>query len=78
MTSAQPSPGLPGGWHLSWDELTRRTGATRERLEHLVELGILAPADAAEPFRSDDILRVRAVEAHRGSLTSGRLDWTTR
>ena len=67
MTSAQPSPELPGGWRLSWDELARRTGATRERLEHLVELGILAPTDAAEPFRSGDILRVRAVEALEGS-----------
>jgi len=67
VTSAQPSPELPGGWRLSWDELARRTGAGRERLEHLVELGILAPADAAEPFRSGDILRVRAVEALEGS-----------
>jgi adenylate cyclase len=67
VTSAQPSPGPPGGWRLSWEELARRTGATRERLEHLVELGILAPADAAEPFRSGDILRVRAVEALEGS-----------
>lgn len=67
MTSAQPSPELPGGWRLSWDELARRTGASRERLEYLVELGILAPADAAEPFRSGDILRVRAVEALEGS-----------
>jgi adenylate cyclase len=67
VTSAQPSPELPGGWRLSWDELARRTGATRERLERLVELGILAPADAAEPFRSGDILRVRAVEALEGS-----------
>jgi hypothetical protein len=31
-------------------------------LEHLVELGILAP-DTEEPFRSGDILRVRAVAA---------------
>jgi len=67
VTSAQPSPEPPGGWRLSWDELARRTGATRERLEHLVELGILAPADAAEPFRSGDILRVRAVEALESS-----------
>jgi adenylate cyclase len=67
VTSAQLSPELPGGWRLSWEELARRTGATRERLEHLVELGILAPSDAAEPFRSGDILRVRAVEALEGS-----------
>jgi adenylate cyclase len=67
VTSAQPSPELSGGWRLSWDELARRTGATRERLQHLVELGILAPANAAEPFRSGDILRVRAVEALEGS-----------
>jgi adenylate cyclase len=38
-----------------------------ERLERLVELGILAPADTEEPFRSGDILRVRAVTALEGS-----------
>jgi adenylate cyclase len=36
-------------------------------LERLVELGILAPADTEEPFRSGDILRVRAVTALEGS-----------
>jgi adenylate cyclase len=43
--------------------LTERTGATLERLERLVELGILKPANSDEPFRSGDILRVRAVAA---------------
>lgn len=61
MTTAEASPDPPVGWRLSWDELSDRTGATRERLERLVELGILAPGDAYKPFRSGDILRVRAV-----------------
>jgi adenylate cyclase len=36
-------------------------------LERLVELGILAPSDTKEPFRSGDILRVGAVAALEGS-----------
>jgi class 3 adenylate cyclase len=44
-------------------ELAERAGATVERVERLIDLGILAPADADEPFRSGDILRVRAVAA---------------
>jgi adenylate cyclase len=48
-------------------ELAERAGAPVERLERLVELGILAPADTEEPFRSGDILRVRAVTALEGS-----------
>jgi adenylate cyclase len=67
MTTAHPSPEPAGGWRLSWDELTARTGATLERLQHLVELGILAPADTEEPFGSGDILRVRAVATLEGS-----------
>jgi adenylate cyclase len=67
VTPAQPSPEQPGGWRLSWEELAERTDARPERLEHLVELGILAPADSGEPFRSGDILRVRAVEALEGA-----------
>ena len=63
MTRAQGSPEPPASWRLSWDELAERTGVTRERLEHLVELGILAPGDLREPFRSGDIHRVRAVAA---------------
>jgi hypothetical protein len=31
----------PGSWRLTWEELAERTDATRERLERLVELGIL-------------------------------------
>lgn len=67
LTPAQPSPQQPAGWRLSWDELAERTGATRERLKRLVELGILVPADSGEPFRSGDILRVRAVKALEAS-----------
>jgi adenylate cyclase len=67
VTTAQPSPEPPGSWRLSWDQLAERTGATRERLERLAELGILAPTDANEPFRSGDIHRVRAVAALEGS-----------
>lgn len=65
-TTAHASSG-PHGWRLSWDELVERTGETRERLERLVQLGILAPTDAEAPFRSGDILRVRAVAALEGS-----------
>jgi adenylate cyclase len=67
VTTAHPSPEPPGSWRLSWDQLAERTGVTRERLERLVELGILAPTDANEPFRSGDIHRVRAVAALEGS-----------
>ena len=67
MTAAQASPEPPGSWRLSWDELAERTGAPLERLERLVELGILAPAGGKEPFRSGDIHRVRAVAALEGS-----------
>jgi adenylate cyclase len=57
----------PGSWRLSWEELAERTDATRERLERLVELGILTPTDANQPFRSGDIHRVRAVAALESS-----------
>ena len=67
MTTAHGFPEPPGGWRLSWDELAERTGATLERLERLVELGILAPAETRKPFRSGDIHRVRAVAALEGS-----------
>jgi adenylate cyclase len=63
LTTAHASPDPPAGWRLSWEELAERTDATRERLERLVDLGIVAPADTNEPFRSGDILRVRAVAA---------------
>jgi adenylate cyclase len=65
VTAPRESP--PGSWRLSWDELAERTGARLERLEDLVELGVLAPADTEEPFRSGDIHRVRAVAALEGS-----------
>jgi hypothetical protein len=61
VPDAFPVP--PGSWRLSWDELGERTDATRERLQRLVELGILTPTDANQPFRSGDIHRVRAVAA---------------
>ena len=67
MTTAHPSPEPPASWRLSWDELAERTGATLERLERLVELGILAPEDAKGPLRSSDIHRVRAGAALEGS-----------
>jgi adenylate cyclase len=67
VTGPDASRVPPGSWRLSWDELANRTGATRERLERLVELEILAPADRSEPFRSGDIHRVQAVEALEGS-----------
>ena len=66
MTTADPTP-VRGSWRLSLQELAERAGAPVERLERLVELGILAPADTEEPFRSGDILRVRAVTALEGS-----------
>ena len=65
VPDAFPVP--PGSWRLSWDELAERTDATRERLQRLVELGILTPTDANQPFRSGDIHRVRAVAALEGS-----------
>jgi adenylate cyclase len=67
VTTAHPSPERPGSWRLSWDELAERTGATLERLERLVELGILVPTDTEAPFRSGDIHRVRAVAALEGA-----------
>jgi len=57
------SPVPAGSWRLSWDQLAERTNATQERLERLVELGILTPDDTHQPFRSGDIHRVRAVAA---------------
>jgi hypothetical protein len=66
VTSADPTP-VRGSWRLSLQELAERAGAPVERLERLVELGILAPADTEEPFRSGDILRVRAVTALEGT-----------
>jgi len=66
VTTADPTP-VRGSWRLSLQELAERAGAPVERLERLVELGILAPADTEEPFRSGDILRVRAVTALEGS-----------
>ena len=67
LTAARASPEPSETRRLSWDELAERTGATHERLERLVELGILAPAGTKEPFRSGDIHRVRAVAALEGS-----------
>jgi adenylate cyclase len=63
--SAPPtsSAQTPGGWRLSWEELARTTGATAERLQRLVELGVIEPAEGELPFRSGDIHRVRAVAA---------------
>ena len=55
MTTARPTPVPPGSWRLSLQELAERAGATVDRLERLVELGILAPAETEEPFRSGDI-----------------------
>jgi hypothetical protein len=66
VTTARPTP-VPGGSRLSLQALAERAGATVEEAERLVELGILAPADVTEPFRSGDILRVRAVTALEGS-----------
>jgi adenylate cyclase len=66
VTTADPTP-VPGSWRLSLQELAERAGATVEQLERLVELGILEPANSDEPFRSGDILRVRAVAALEGS-----------
>jgi adenylate cyclase len=66
VTTADPTP-VRRSWRLSLQELAERAGAPVERLERLVELGILAPADTEEPFRSGDILRVRAVTALEGS-----------
>jgi adenylate cyclase len=66
VTTADPTP-VRGSWRLSLQELAERAGAPVERLERLVELGILAPADTEEPFRSGDILRVRAVTALEGT-----------
>jgi hypothetical protein len=54
VTSADPTP-VRGSWRLSLQELAERAGAPVERLERLVELGILAPADTEEPFRSGDM-----------------------
>lgn len=61
--SGSPPAEPPAGWHLSWDELARTTGATVERLRRLVELGVIWPADGQLPFRSGDVHRARAVAA---------------
>ncbi len=48
---------------LSEEELLRRAGTTRERVQELVELGILAPrTESDEPFRSGDAMRIQLVE----------------
>ena len=48
MTTSHASPVPPGSWHLSLQELAERAGVTVERVERLVELEILAPADTEE------------------------------
>jgi hypothetical protein len=58
VTTADPTP-VRGSWRLSLQELAERAGAPVERLERLVELGILAPVNTEVPFRS------RAVSAER-------------
>jgi adenylate cyclase len=63
VSTAHPTPVPPGSRRLSFEELAERAGATAERVERLIDLGIIAPAVAGEPFRSGDILRVRAVAA---------------
>jgi adenylate cyclase len=63
VTTAHPTPVPPGSRRLSLQELAERAGATVERVERLVQLGILDPAATEEPFRSGDIHRVRAVAA---------------
>ncbi|HWD45412.1 MAG TPA: adenylate/guanylate cyclase domain-containing protein [Actinomycetota bacterium] len=47
---------------LSAEELIERSGASAERLRHLVELGIIGPT-AAGGYRSSDIQRIRVVDA---------------
>ena len=66
-TPSSLPPQSPGGWRLSWEELARRSGATAERLRHLVDVGVLEPASEDLPFRSGDIHRVRAVAALEAS-----------
>jgi hypothetical protein len=63
VTTGHASAVPPSTWRLSLQELAERAGARVERVERLVELGILAPAPSGEPFRSGDIHRVRAVAA---------------
>jgi adenylate cyclase len=62
-----PPSEAPGTRRLTWDELARGTRATSERLRHLVDIGVLQPADGELPFRSGDILRVRAAAALEAS-----------
>jgi class 3 adenylate cyclase/DNA-binding transcriptional MerR regulator len=47
---------------LSAEELVRRSGASAERLRHLVELGIITPTPQGG-YRSADIQRIRVVDA---------------
>jgi class 3 adenylate cyclase/DNA-binding transcriptional MerR regulator len=47
---------------LSAEELVHRSGASAERLRHLVELGIITPTPQGG-YRSSDIQRIRVVDA---------------
>jgi adenylate cyclase len=76
---------------LSEEEVARRAGTTRERVQELVGLGILAPgADSDGPFRGGDALRVQLVDEleasgippsrvaaaiSSGALSLSYLDW---
>jgi adenylate cyclase len=66
-----PPPARPvdpsGARRLSWEELARSAGAGEERLRQLADLGVIIPAPGDAPFRSGDILRVRAVAALEAS-----------
>jgi DNA-binding transcriptional MerR regulator len=47
---------------LAAEELIQRSGASAERLRHLVELGIISPTPQG-CYRSSDIQRIRVVDA---------------
>ena len=57
----------PNTRRLSWEELALATESTNGRLRELAGLGIIDPAPGEAPFRSGDILRVRAVAALEAS-----------
>jgi adenylate cyclase len=60
---------------LSIDELSEETGVSPERLEWMIEIGILHPT-APGAFRSGDVFRVKLVAALlNGGFTSEQIEW---
>jgi adenylate cyclase len=66
-SGSEPHAEPPGSRRLSWEELARSAGVNDERLRDLAALGVIRPGEGDPPFRSGDVLRVRAVAALEAS-----------